>query len=66
MFGIYHRMRFRMIHFLTPPKMIVKTVKSLSQVRSNLTGSPVVSGYQLGASELFSQVTRSILVGLEK
>ena len=48
------RGRFRVIHFLTPPKMIVKTVKSLSQVRSNRTASPVASGYQLGASELFS------------
>ena len=54
MFGIYHRMRFRMIHFLTPPKMIVKPFTSLSQVRSDLTASPVASGYQLGASELFS------------
>ena len=32
-----------------------KTNKSLSQVRSNLTGSPVASGCQLGASELFLQ-----------
>ncbi len=43
-----------MIHFLTPPKMIVKTVKSLSPVRSNRTASPVASNYQLGASELLA------------
>ena len=48
------RGRFRVLHFLTLPKMIVKPFKSLSQVRSNLTASPVASDYQLGASELLA------------